>query len=259
MPGKVQSLQRAFRLLYLVAGRDEGCSVREMADGAGLKLITAYNLIRTLESEGFLRRSEPPLRFHLGYAVQELKQLNDGRGLLKEAVNELLKGQRDMPEASFSVIQWAEGDTYQRIGVEPGRIGRLVRRRECHIHPYAAPGALLFLAFATEAEAELFYRKHPFEKEGTGAWISRDHLERFLVRIRQFGWAQLDSPCDGICRIAAPVWSQGRIVAAFSADSCVRGAAETSRRKLARVCRTLADSLTDRLRCLQRPPAGAVD
>ncbi len=248
MFGRIQSLQRAFRLLYLVAGREAGCSVRELADGAGLKPVTAYNIIRALETEGFLRRTTPPLRFHLGHAIQELKQLEDGRLLLSEASPELLKAQRLLPDVSFALLQWEEGETYQRISAEPYQFGRLIRRREYRVHSYEKASSLLFLAYASREEAASFHKKHPFEKEGIPVWKTQGALDRFLDKVRVLGWAQPDFPDAGLFRIAAPVWSSdGKIMAAVGAFAPEGEVNTKDRQKIVNLCRKIAQRLTKKL------------
>ena len=245
MPAAVQSLQRAFRLLYIVAGRNEGCSVREFAEGAGLKSITAYKLIRTLEAEGFLQRSGPPLRFNLGHAIHELKFLDDGRLLLTESGRELITAQRQFPNVGFALLQWEEGDTYQRLAVEPFLFGRLIRRREFRVHSYGKASSLLFLAHASPGEAERFYLKHPFAKEGLAIWRSQANLDHFLASIRLLGWAQPDFPDAGNFRLAVPVWSsQGKMTAAVAAYIPEESASFKLKRQLLRECRRVAEKVT---------------
>src|SRR5690606_39127426 len=118
MIAAVQSLQRGFKILYHVAGRSDGCSVAEIAAGVGLKEITAYKLIRTLEAEKVLQRLRPTVRFTLGRSVHELKPLGDERVLLTEAGKALLAAQRALSHASFALLPLEAGETYPRMRVD---------------------------------------------------------------------------------------------------------------------------------------------
>lgn len=77
-----------------------------VAAQTGLKPITAYKLLRTLEREKFLRRlAGTMVRYVIGHAVHEIKSMDDGRTLLTEAGRALLRAQRKFPEAHFVLIQ----------------------------------------------------------------------------------------------------------------------------------------------------------
>jgi len=53
--GQVQSLQRALRLLGLLADAHEGLTLGELAEMAGLPLSTTHRLLTTLQSARFVR------------------------------------------------------------------------------------------------------------------------------------------------------------------------------------------------------------
>jgi DNA-binding IclR family transcriptional regulator len=248
MPNPIQSLQRAIRILYTVAGQEDGRSIREIAEGCGLKPITAYKIIRTLEAEHFLVRSTPPLRFQLGHAVHELKILDDGRLLLTQGARELLKAQRALPEANFVLLQWEDGDTYERLLASPQRFGQVIRWRERRVHSYEKASSLLFLAHASPEDKETFFRKHPFEKEGLSTWKSREKLDQFLEKIRRLGYAYPDFPDRNFHRLAAPVWSDtGRIVAVIAAFIPEKGPSKNTKKQMAALCRRTAERLTKSL------------
>src|ERR671928_240548 len=55
-PTLIQSVQRALRLLEIVAEREERARAKEIARSAGLPLATTYHLLRTCAHEGWLQR-----------------------------------------------------------------------------------------------------------------------------------------------------------------------------------------------------------
>ncbi|WP_214368611.1 IclR family transcriptional regulator [Pseudonocardia sp. H11422] len=55
-PTLIQSVQRALRLLEIVAGHDGRANAKELSRAAGLSLPTTYHLLRTLAHEGYLQR-----------------------------------------------------------------------------------------------------------------------------------------------------------------------------------------------------------
>ncbi len=255
MIAAVQSLQRGFKILYHVAGRRDGCSVAEIAAGVGLKEITAYKLIRTLEAEKFLQRLGPPLRFTLGRSVHELKRLDDERVLLTEAGKALLAAQREMPDVSFVLLQIEEGSTYERMRVVPTHYGRLRRIRDYQIHSYEKASSLLFLAYGSPEEREQFFTKHPFEQEGHAYWKSRFELEQFLTRVRRRGWSQPEFKGDIYYRLAAPVWSlAGQVNSSVGCFAEHAGLTRVMKRRMIQQCRRTAQAVTETMRSLWTEP-----
>lgn len=64
-PGSVQSLDRAFALLEIMASAGGELSLSELADSSGLPLPTIHRIIRTLVSNGYVRQL-PSRRYALG-------------------------------------------------------------------------------------------------------------------------------------------------------------------------------------------------
>lgn len=255
MIASVQSLQRAFKILFHVAGIRDGCSVAEIAAEAGLKEITAYKLIRTLEAEKFLQRLGPPLRFTLGRSVHELKHLDDERVLLTEAGKALLAAQRELPDASFVLLQIEKGDTYQRMRVDPKHYGRLHRMRDHQVHSYEKASSLLFLAYGSPEERDAFFAKHPFAKEGRPYWRSRFELEQFLAVVRRRGWSQPEFAGEVYYRIAAPVWSPaGQVISSIGCFAEHAGLTKVMKRRMIQQCRRTAQAVTDTMRSLWLEP-----
>lgn len=255
MIAAVQSLQRGFKILYHVAGRRDGCSVAEIAAGVGLKEITTYKLIRTLEAEKFLQRLGPPLRFTLGRSVHELKHLDDERVLLTEAGSALLAAQRELPDASFVLLQAEEGNTYQRLRVDPHHYGRLLRMRDHQVHSYEKASSLLFLAHSSPEERELFFAKHPFEAEAKAYWGSRFELDQFLAGVRRRGWSQPEFKEDIYYRLAVPVWSPtGRVISSVGCFTEKAGLTKIMKRRMIQHCLRTAQAVTDTMRSLWTEP-----
>lgn len=250
MPGNApnQSVQRAVRVLYAVAGSEDGRTVAQIATAVGLRPHTAYKFIRTLEAENFISRREAPLRFVLGRAVSELKRLDDDRKLLTLSERILVRAQASLPTASLVLLEPEGTDTYQRLGVFRHRPGVVVKRRDFIVDPYAKVSSLLFLAHASPLVFTRFFRDHPFEDNGRKIWKTRAHLDAFLDQIRRLGYALPDFPDDAdtptpLFRVAAPVFGpDGSLVAAvagFMSDD----ASNRSKKLLVGLCRKAASSV----------------
>lgn len=232
----IQSVQRAVRILYAVAGFDGGRTIGQIAETLGLKPNTAYRFIKTLEQEHMLERKTNPLRFTLGTALSELKRLDDERRLLTVAGPVLVRFQARLPDANLALLELHGTETFQRLCVESDRPGVLIRRREYKVDFYSRASSLLFLAYSHPDDAERIYRAHPFESEGKSVWKTRSRLEDFLRSIRQTGRSQPGFPERNFFRVAVPVFAPGGEVIAAIGGFIAMDESAKSKHLLVRLC-----------------------
>ncbi|MDF3059491.1 MAG: transcriptional regulator [Rariglobus sp.] len=183
----IQSITRSIRILFAVAGAEDGRSLEQIARLAGLKSATAYRMIRTLEQEGMLARTVSPLRFVLGSGVAELKQLDDERHLLTVASRVLIRTQARLPQGNFNLVERIGIESCERIAVNSTRPGVAIIRRTSLHDPYAKVSSLLFLAYADPLEQQAFFKQHPFERDGIAFWENSTRLHGFLSDISRDG------------------------------------------------------------------------
>lgn len=243
----MQSVQRAVKILYAVAGSEEGRTITQIAATLGIKTNTAYRFIKTLELEHMLQRKANPLRFTLGTAFSELKRLDDERHLLTVAGEVLIRTQTRLPSANIALMELDGTETFQRLCVESDRPGVLIRRREFRVDFYSRASSLLFLAYSHPDEAERIYRAHSFEHEGKPIWRTRARLEQFLRKIRQTGWAAPDFPERNYFRLAVPIFSGGSEVIAAIGGFISMEESERSKTLLVRLCREAASQVMEKL------------
>lgn len=245
----IQSIQRAIKILYAIAGIEEGCSIAQIASKTGLKPNTVYKFTRTLERERVLSRKRAPLRFVLGPTISELKLLDDERQLLTISSRALMRAHAQFLEAAFMMLELNGTTTYQRLCVDGKRPGVIIQRRDYFIPLYEKASSLLFLAYASPEQAHRLYAAHPFETQGKPFWGTIEHLEEFLRKTRQLGYCIPEVPdSDGpFYRAAAPVFSKGNEVIAAIGGSLFNSAPPEERALLLRLCVEAAQEITYRL------------
>ncbi len=243
----LQSVQRAVHILYAVAGHEDGRTIAQIAIALGVKANTAYRFIQTLEQEHMLHRKVNPLRFFLGAAISELKQLDDERHLLSISGEILVRTQARLPEANFALLEFLGTDTFQRLCVESSRPGVLIRRREFKVDFYSRASSLLFLAYSHPFEAERIMCAHPFEYEGKPIWKTIERLNRFLEKIRKSGYSEPGFPERNFFRLAVPIFTHGQeVIAALGAYISVEKS-EKVKRQLLSLTRHAAKEITERM------------
>lgn len=245
----LQSVQRAVHILYAVAGHKEGRTIAQIALAVGAKANTAYRFIQTLEREHMLYRKGTPLRFFLGAAISELKQLDDERHLLSTAGEILVRTQARLPEANFVLLKLLGTDIFQRLCVEANRPGVLIRRRrEFQVDFYSRASSLLFLAYSHPSEAERIICAHPFEHEGKPIWKTVAKLHQFLEKIRKSGYSEPAFPERNFFRLAVPIFTHGQEVIAALGAYISMEKSEKVRRQLLLLSRHAAREITERMK-----------
>lgn len=217
MPGyqPIQSVQRTFRILYLLAGEEDGMTPRQIAAALEVRPGTIYNFLRTLELEHVIERRESPFRYVLGFAMTELRRLDDQRHLLSVASKVLLQTYGKLPNANFSIVQHDAPNTYTRFCVQTDRPGVLQHRREYILPPYTRASCLVFLAYSPPEQQAHYFRTFSFEAHGKPIWKTRERLDGFLAKIRRMGLCILDLPDipvlawddNFVFRMAVPIFS----------------------------------------------------
>jgi DNA-binding IclR family transcriptional regulator len=241
----IQSITRSIRILFAVAGAEDGRSLEQIARLAGLKSATAYRMIRTLEQEGMLARTVSPLRFVLGSGVAELKQLDDERHLLTVASRVLIRTQARLPQGNFNLVERIGIESCERIAVNSTRPGVAIIRRTSLHDPYAKVSSLLFLAYADPLEQQAFFKQHPFERDGIAFWENSTRLHGFLSDIRRRGYAYNEYVTDAHWfRVACPIFSPGGDLIATAGAYLATDASARAKQSLIKHCRQAAREIS---------------
>ncbi|PAW79902.1 MAG: hypothetical protein B9S32_00835 [Verrucomicrobia bacterium Tous-C9LFEB] len=243
----IQSLIKATRILFTVAGSEHGRTVHQIAASLGLKHKTAYRLVRTLEQENFLQRKTNPVRFLLGSTIGELERLNSERHLLTIAGDMLIRAQAKLLCANFLLLELNGTETYHRLCVMSERPGVLIKQRSHTIHFYHHISSILLLAYAQPETQAMLYKAHPFEVEGKSIWKTQTKLNEFLSEIRRTGLCASVDPDNRHYRVATPIFSKGGEVIAAMGGYMPVGESARSRKILAYLCKTTAAEISEKI------------
>ncbi|WOO43616.1 helix-turn-helix domain-containing protein [Rubellicoccus peritrichatus] len=242
----IQSLERATKILYVVAGVENGCTINQISAQTGIKANTAYRIVRSLEKEHFLLRRTNPLRFTIGQSISELKHLDDTRKLLTSAGKVLVRHQAQIPFATLVFLELRNGINYMRLSVQSNRPGQLIQHRESVIPLYSKASSLLFMAFAPPHEILQFRSNYPFKKHGKSIWGTETKLEAYLSDVRRLGYSAptITDPEGPNYRVAAPVFSSGNELVGAIGGYILDSAPQKNRILLIRNCKAAANYLS---------------
>lgn len=213
----VRALAKGLSILGLFDAENREWTLDEIAAQTGLPRMTAYRMIRTMESARYLVRDPVTNRYHLGPALLATMYLSGGYAELAAIVRPYLQELTEKTgEASTLAIE-VDGVAVSVDMVDTPRplrrevaIGRI-------IGDTASANGKIFAAYKTEAErAEILALDHPQLTPNT--ITDPLALARELDRVVEEGVAfDIEERNVGTCAVAAPVRDQlGKVIAALS-------------------------------------------
>jgi DNA-binding IclR family transcriptional regulator len=213
----VRALAKGLTILGLFDGENREWTLDEIAEKAGLPRMTAYRMIRTMESARYLVRDPVTNRYHLGPALLAATYLSEGYADLVGIARPYLRDLMETTGESATLAVEVDGvavsvdlvDTLRPFRREVA-VGRI-------IGDTANANGKVFAAFKPEAErAEILAQPRPRITPRT--ITDPDALAEELDRVARDGVAfDIEERNVGTCAVAAPVRDQlGKVIAAIS-------------------------------------------
>jgi IclR family transcriptional regulator, acetate operon repressor len=122
-PTLIRSVQRALRLLEVVAERNGRARAKEIARAAGLPLATTYHLLRTCAHEGWLQRLDDG-SYVLGHRLDLVRQHGTAARGLAHA-RPALEWLRDELHGPVYLARWQDGEVVVAEIVDGPRAPRI--------------------------------------------------------------------------------------------------------------------------------------
>lgn len=238
----LHSVQRALRVLSLIAEHPQGLSAREISKALDLNISTCYHILNTLVAGGYLDRHPhnqiyllgPQIPFLNNAFVQSLatqetpapSENNDtiwSPGLIATSLVErlrlvLYRLTEQTQEPSYLAC-WRYGEIVLQAIVESPQAAKVTKlyvgyRGQAHSH---ALGKVL-LAYSDPALVERYLDVHPLTPFGPNTIVQRSRFIDELNDIVRQGYS-IDNEefSTDTCCIAAPIFAaQGHVVAALA-------------------------------------------
>lgn len=244
--GQVQSLQRAMRLLGLLADAHEGLTLGELAEMAGLPLSTTHRLLTTLQSARFVRFDPAEALWQVGVQAfvvgSAFRRARDLQRLARPFMRPLVTACGETAnlwiedEAAAVCVTQVECPQFVRAIARPGGRARL----------HASAAGKVLLAWKSDAGLSAFLAGRALERL-TGHTIVRPLVLRArLQEIRRRGFAVDDEEsAEGVRCVAAPVFDETReVVAALSISGPKSRLHDAAVERFAPLVRTTALEIT---------------
>jgi DNA-binding IclR family transcriptional regulator len=241
----VRALAKGLTVLGLFDAENREWTLDEIAERAGLPRMTAYRMIRTMESAGYLVRDPVTSRYHLGPALLAATYLSESYAdLVKIARPYLEELTAKTGEAATLAVEvgGVAVSVYMVNAPRPLRrevaVGRI-------IGDTANANGKIFAAFKSKEElADLLAQ--PRTRLTPSTIIEPQKLEEELERVRREGVAFDNEERNvGTCAVGAPVRDQlGKVIAAVSLVAPTGRFQAADRQRYAEAIRETAGALS---------------
>lgn len=228
----IQSVTRALRILDALATHPEGLSAKQIAEMVGLHASTTHHLVNTLVADDYVLSGNGTYR--LGHAIPRLY----GAFLVAikpdERLQEILYSLAKVTKETAYIGAWHNGDVVIQAIVE-GK--QAVRVGGLHVgysgHTYARASGKAVLAYLSQRELDEYLASHSLTPLTPNTVRTEEDLRAELSQIAVRGYAiDREQFADGVCCIAAPVFSVGGKVEAVLTVSAPTGRFERNEEQL---------------------------
>lgn len=244
--GQVQSLVRALRLLGIVARADDGVTLTEAANRAGLPVSSAHRLLSTLQQERFVRFDQERTRWFVG-----VEAFVAGSGFLRsrDIATVARPYMRHLMEESGETVSLAVEEGGQAIYLAQVECRQLMRAlaspgQRVPLHSSAVGKALI--AYAFDARQETMMRDARLERFTDHTIVRQAQFRQAVANARRQGYAVDDEEhAIGLRCVAAPIFDETReAVAAISLSGPKARVTDARMKALAGLAQAAAAKIT---------------
>jgi DNA-binding IclR family transcriptional regulator len=218
-PTLIQSVQRALRLVEIVAEHEGRARAKELARAAGLPLATTYHLLRTCAHEGWLQRLDDG-SYVLGHRLDLIRDHGSAARNLART-RPALEWLRDEMGGAVYLARYLDGEVVVAEIVDSPRTPRIDLWVGVHDAAHATALGKSILGQLPDADRADYFGRHPLHD-----LTPRTVVDARRLRLPAEGGVAVDDGeyAVGVSCLAAAVASPGQVgaVGVVTAPGAVR-------------------------------------
>ncbi|MFM1654632.1 IclR family transcriptional regulator [Brevibacillus sp. B_LB10_24] len=214
----VQSVDRALKILDILASKREGCGVTEISKEMDLNKTSVYRMLSTFVKHGYVEQDAGTERYKLGYKVLELSSsLLDSIDLRTEAKMYLEELSQFTNEVIHLVV-YDRGEVVYIEKLEGNETLRMHSKVGSRAPMHCTSVGKVILAYLPPSEVSKILEDHALEPHTIYTITDKETLYQQLNQIRTQGYAlDLEENELSISCISAPIFDRtGKVAAAVS-------------------------------------------
>ncbi len=210
------SVRKAFQILELISNSDRGLGISKLAKSLGISKGTVHGITSALEETGAIIRNPFTKRYNLGYALLELGKKGLSRMPLREVARQHME--ELVAETDETVFLGILRDDHILIldVAESTKELKITSPSGTKIPLTAGAAGKVFLAYMEESSALRYLTAKGLVKYTENSITDLDGYLGELTEVRKKGFAtDREEYLQGVKAVAAPVWTEGPVLAAI--------------------------------------------
>lgn len=213
------ALERGLIVLEALAGSERPLGLQEVAVRARIPKTTAFRLLATLQSRGFVERTAEG-SYHPGLRLIQFARTTGSIEDLRRAAQPFLQRLHRLSEETVNLAKWHEGQVVYVDTLPSSRPLRFVEAPGTMAPLHATALGKAVMAQLPQSEVEALLRRAGMPKFTPTTITSLPRFFQELRRVRARGFATDNQEKDhGAACIAAPVFDSQGVVAAISVSA----------------------------------------
>lgn len=203
----IQSLERAFDILELIASHNTPVPLKTIAEEMDLSVSTVHNLVRTMVNRGYIQHVGARGGFVLGYELVELAAVVPVQFQISDVVKPYVVDLYDRSEKESTYFSVIRKDIISTEIYIPSSYALSVSLGTDTLDKlYCSAQGKVFLAYMSETHLNKYFRSHELTKMGPNTITNEAVLRKELELTRTRGYALNEEESElGAAGLAAPV------------------------------------------------------
>ncbi len=215
---QVKSVEKAISILSCFTPTEPELSLVDISHKLNLPKSTTFNLLRTLEAQGFVRRTYPSQNYRLGYTIMQLNYCAKMSMPVVSYALPFLENLHSKTGKTIYLTSHLNGKVFYLDAVYQNRtmLSHSISGKTLNMHCTGCGKAML--AFLPENEVSKIITDHGLPASTPNTITNKEKLLLELEEIRRYGYSRdREEETLGVSCIAAPIRnSSGYPTAAIS-------------------------------------------
>ncbi|WP_414662763.1 IclR family transcriptional regulator [Horticoccus sp. 23ND18S-11] len=217
---RVQSVEKALRLLQLLDRHGDWIGVRELARQLALSPPVTHTLLKTLQAASFVEAHPVSRQYRLGLAALRLGGGVDPLQHMRRFARPYIESLAEKSAETIVVLAWQHEQAVVVDWIQAGHALAVTHRQGVIEHPMGLASGRVLLAFQDRATQERHIRREDEASPGVGVRNAAERLA-LLQRVAEEGIAITENiGQSGVVAIGAPVFeATGRLLFAVGCSA----------------------------------------
>ncbi len=218
---RIQSVEKALRLLQLLDCQTGWIGVRELARQLGLSPPVTHNLLKTLQAASFVEANPASRQYRLGLAAVRLGGSIDPLQHMRRFARPYIETLAEKSDETIVVLAWQHGQAVVVDWIQAGHTLAVTHHHGLVEHPIVFASGRVLLAHLERDIQRRHLRAEKFAKLGPNAPRDAEAAIALLARVAAEGFAVTENVGNsGVAAVGAPVFeANGRVLFAVGCSA----------------------------------------